>query len=778
MDTLFNPDKKILWRMANAILLTGICLSCAGRFLRIPTLAPVHVLTSLAVVLVLTFLSSMTARGRLLVLTGTLLLIFGAMSAVGLKNCVSFFLSYFHWLGGAPLPAGQSAAGFELIQAILSALSCYLLQILMEKDFRLKTAELAVLISILLYCLFARKALSRISVALILCQGAFILSEWTQLRWKKEKSGSLSAYMLWLIPFLGIYFLLMLLPAAPDEPYDWQIVKNAYRQIRESFLKFSYNFSGFGGDDYDLTLSGFSARGELSGESVETSREIMTVKSAKRLAANLYLTGKAYDSFDGKEWTAANTAPSNSHYLDTIETLHTLERYDGDYLSDYLYQADITINYRYFRSEFLFAPLKTLSLKQNSSNLAFQESGAGLSFDRRKGYGTEYKASFYQLNAGDALFEEFLDQAEYYPQEEIPEGLFRMLRERTGVSLDMDDLSAYRQTVWDCYTEEVALSPEARAYLTEITAGCRTQAQRLRAIERELSTFTYTRSPGSLPEQIHNAAGFLDYFLLEKKEGYCNHFATAFVLLARAQGLPARFVQGFCVPIKGKTQADVYSGMAHAWPEVYFEGIGWIPFEPTPGYSEIRYASWAPRNRDAGSASGLPAPSPLPEKERDSLRASLLKETEAPPESEGSSGENSFRQILRTLLLALLSILGAGVLLLFLSGLVSRRRYRKMPPSLKFKALVAANLRILSLLGYKRKKTETLAEFKDRVLPSLPEKENLAFLNSYEDFLYGEQEITLLILEDTANARGRLMRLLKQKKRWTYLFFRMITVGR
>ena len=168
----------------------------------------------------------------------------------------------------------------------------------------------------------------------------------------------------------------------------------------------------------------------------------------------------------------------------------------------------------------------------------------------------------------------------------------------------------------------------------------------------------------------------------------------------------------------------------------------------------------------------------LPEKERDSLRASLLKETEAPPESEGSSGENSFRQILRTLLLALLSILGAGVLLLFLSGLVSRRRYRKMPPSLKFKALVAANLRILSLLGYKRKKTETLAEFKDRVLPSLPEKENLAFLNSYEDFLYGEQEITLLILEDTANARGRLMRLLKQKKRWTYLFFRMITVGR
>lgn len=777
MDTLFRLEKNALWRLANVILLAGIGLSCGGSVLRISSPGPVHVLATLAVIFLLTLPGNMTLRGRLVVLAGILLLLLGAGFAVGIKSCFSFLRSYAQWAGGSPLPDGEGAAVYELLQVILLSLSCYLLQMLVEKDFRLKAAGLAILLSALLYCLFAKRELSRVSVSLILCYTSCVLAEGTQLFWKKEKSKSLSAYMLWILPFLGIYFLLMLLPAMPDEPYDWQIVKSACRQLRESFLKFSYNFPGFGGEDYDLTLSGFSAEGKLGRETVETSREIMTITCTKRLATNLYLIGKVYDTFDGKEWTAANTAPSHTRYLDTIETLHALECYDNDYLSDYLYQADITINYRYFRSEFLFAPLKTLSLKQNSASLAFQESGAGLFFDRRRGYGTEYKASFYQLNAGEALFETFLDQAGYYPQEEIPDDLFLMLKERTGLSLDSDDLRAGQQRIRDYYMEDVELSGRAQTYLREITAGCQTKAQQLRAIERELSGFTYTRTPGSLPEQVQNATEFLDYFLLEKREGYCNHFATAFVLLARAQGLPARFVQGFCVPTKGKTQATVCSSMAHAWPEVYFEGIGWIPFEPTPGYARMRYAAWAPRDRDAKGAFGLASPSPLPEAERDRIPATAQEQTDLLTKPEISGGQNPPGRILYILLLTLLSLLTTGILILFLNGLVSRIRYRSMPPDLKFKALVSANLRILSLLGYKRKKTETLAEFKERVLLSLPGEETLAFLSCYEEFLYGEREASSS-LEEAADARKRLLRFLRQKKRWTYLFYRMVAPGR
>ena len=37
--------------------------------------------------------------------------------------------------------------------------------------------------------------------------------------------------------------------------------------------------------------------------------------------------------------------------------------------------------------------------------------------------------------------------------------------------------------------------------------------------------------------------------------------------------------------------------MAHAWPEVYIKGIGWLPFEPTPGYEELRYTPWEMREK-------------------------------------------------------------------------------------------------------------------------------------------------------------------------------------
>ena len=88
-------------------------------------------------------------------------------------------------------------------------------------------------------------------------------------------------------------------------------------------------------------------------------------------------------------------------------------------------------------------------------------------------------------------------------------------------------------------------------------------------------------TPGPLPKHITTPEAFLDYFLLESKQGYCSYFATAFVLLARAEGIPARYVEGFCVPLQGEQSLTVYGNMVHAWPEVYIQGVGGIPFEPT-----------------------------------------------------------------------------------------------------------------------------------------------------------------------------------------------------
>ena len=73
---------------------------------------------------------------------------------------------------------------------------------------------------------------------------------------------------------------------------------------------------------------------------------------------------------------------------------------------------------------------------------------------------------------------------------------------------------------------------------------------------------------------------------LDSGEGYCEQFAGAFAAMARSLGMPARVAVGFTPG--NTTKADpqlyrVYGRHAHAWPEVYFPGVGWVPFEPTPG---------------------------------------------------------------------------------------------------------------------------------------------------------------------------------------------------
>lgn len=71
---------------------------------------------------------------------------------------------------------------------------------------------------------------------------------------------------------------------------------------------------------------------------------------------------------------------------------------------------------------------------------------------------------------------------------------------------------------------------------------------------------------------------------LRNKRGYCEQFSATFAAMARSIGLPARVAVGFTA---GELRADgrfhVLGRHAHAWPEVWFDGIGWVLFEPTPG---------------------------------------------------------------------------------------------------------------------------------------------------------------------------------------------------
>ncbi|MFG1908024.1 transglutaminaseTgpA domain-containing protein [Kribbella sp. NPDC048928] len=85
----------------------------------------------------------------------------------------------------------------------------------------------------------------------------------------------------------------------------------------------------------------------------------------------------------------------------------------------------------------------------------------------------------------------------------------------------------------------------------------------------------------------------LEDFLTTNKEGYCEQFATGMALMARILGIPARVGIGFLPGTSGKDgEYTVRMHDMHAWPELYFQGVGWVRFEPTPSARVATTPGW------------------------------------------------------------------------------------------------------------------------------------------------------------------------------------------
>lgn len=168
---------------------------------------------------------------------------------------------------------------------------------------------------------------------------------------------------------------------------------------------------------------------------------------------------------------------------------------------------------------------------------------------------------------------------------------------------------------------------------------------------------------------------------LEVREGYCVHFASAFALMARSLGMPARIVVGFmpgplsAQAVDGERVSEVTTDQFHAWPEVHFEGIGWIGFEPTKGLgTETRFRTEAidgPDTDGGDTASPTAAPTTAPESTNGGPAPEFA-------EDQTDAGESASRADLRPYLLAAAAIvvvlLPFGLRMLRLS--VLRRRAR------------------------------------------------------------------------------------------------------
>ncbi|MFC4776740.1 DUF3488 and DUF4129 domain-containing transglutaminase family protein [Paenibacillus sp. GCM10023252] len=139
----------------------------------------------------------------------------------------------------------------------------------------------------------------------------------------------------------------------------------------------------------------------------------------------------------------------------------------------------------------------------------------------------------------------------------------------------------------------------------EVTIEAANDYDRAKKIEEYLRVnYSYTNEPDN---GLRESLDFTDAFLFEIRSGYCDYFSTAMAVMSRSIGLPARWVKGFApgaLPVEGfpggpgggpgglaERNPDgagtytVRNADAHSWVEIYFEGFGWIPFEPTSGFS-------------------------------------------------------------------------------------------------------------------------------------------------------------------------------------------------
>ncbi len=136
----------------------------------------------------------------------------------------------------------------------------------------------------------------------------------------------------------------------------------------------------------------------------------------------------------------------------------------------------------------------------------------------------------------------------------------------------------------------------------QITKGARTPYEKAEKLQSyfQSGAFTYSLDP-DLPNGI---AGLVT-FLYSTRTGYCQQFAFAMAALARLVGIPSRIAVGFTAGTsEGKRTWKVTSADAHAWPELYFTGMGWLRFEPTPGGSFGQGTATVPNYTGAGAPPG------------------------------------------------------------------------------------------------------------------------------------------------------------------------------
>ncbi|MCM3671917.1 DUF3488 and DUF4129 domain-containing transglutaminase family protein [Mesobacillus maritimus] len=284
------------------------------------------------------------------------------------------------------------------------------------------------------------------------------------------------------------------------------------------------------------------------------------------------------------------------------------------------------------------------------------------------------------------------------------------------------------------------------ALAEEITAEQETTFDKVQAVEQYFhqNGFVYDQVNVELPEENED---YVAQFLFETKRGYCDNFSTSMAVLLRTLDIPARWVKGYTsgdfveTLDSGKRVYEVTNNHAHSWVEVFFPEIGWVPFEPTRGFSDNIIFE----REDT--------PETMVETEEAREVTAQVEESGQMIEPEeveaNSSGKRKewFQQIKKVVIVHWKTMLGLIVIVILGSFLINQYRGKWLPfyYILRFKysrkddQFALAYLALLAQLdryGLKRQSGQTLRQYAKEVDRHFIGKEMRVLTDRYEQLIY------------------------------------------
>ncbi|MFP1685853.1 transglutaminase TgpA family protein [Listeria innocua] len=337
------------------------------------------------------------------------------------------------------------------------------------------------------------------------------------------------------------------------------------------------------------------------------------------------------------------------------------------------------------------------------------------------------------------------------------------------------DFSTLSSTFVSKYTQMPKELPDRVTKLAnKVTKDADSIYDKAKAIESYLSssgTFTYSTEDA---KETPNGADYVDQFLFETQIGYCDNFSTSMVVMLRSLGIPARWAKGY-TPGEGEKKGNdskstytITNNDAHSWPEVFFPGTGWVPFEPTATFTNpedfqeptTETANKPETPNDSTSTPETPAqPDKTPEQEAGSSSTGETPKQEQPKTDSTSSFKlPSWFWWIPTGLVAVLLVL----VVLFRRRIRSYLLLRSLSKAPEFSKTYHKLMKSLAVYGYVREPSETLRHFAIRVDNELKTADFTELTKIYEAQVYSNNDAEKGMKQNEIELTERIIALLNK----------------